>query len=145
MNPGCGARAKAVLNRLILTSRWAQFHQRLLDKTLPGTVIVVPAHNTSRACPQCGHTSAENRESQAVFHCTQCGHTTHADTNAARNILTRGLTTAGTPPNPRTSGDRPHTPHTHRVGRGNQPNTTLAGVGEEPHPRQAVWNEKPRP
>lgn len=49
----------------------------------------VDPKNTSRQCPNCGHTSAENRKSQAVFVCTRCGHKAHADTVGAVNTLAR--------------------------------------------------------
>ena len=117
-NPGVflpnGATAKAALNRAILASRWGQLQQRLADKTPKGVLILVDPRNTSRQCNACGHTAADNRESQAVFVCQACGHAAHADTNAARNILDRALIT-----NPGTPGDRPHQPAHHS--RGNQP------------------------
>ncbi|OBU17514.1 zinc ribbon domain-containing protein [Photobacterium aquimaris] len=53
-------------------------------------ITVNPAY-TSKACSECGHKSAENRKSQAVFQCVECGHTTNADTNAAINIKERGI------------------------------------------------------
>lgn len=108
-----GARAKAALNRLILASRWGRIASRLDDKTLPGTLVEVPAPYTSQQCNPCGHTSPDNRESQAVFRCQSCGHTAHADTNAARNIRDSEPI-----PNPRTSGDRVHQPRKNRT---NQP------------------------
>lgn len=89
------ARAKATLNRLILASRWAEFATRLEHKTTG--VVYVSAAYTSQQCRACGHTSSDNRESQAVFTCTRCDHTNHADTNAALNILNRGTTNPGTP------------------------------------------------
>lgn len=116
------ARAKATLNRLIHASRWSQFHTRLTHKS--DAVVVVPAAYSSQECRACGHTSSENRESQAVFSCTRCGHTNHADTNAAEVILDRALTRArhqpvhASAPNPRTAGARPHQPRT-SPGRGN--------------------------
>lgn len=54
-------------------------------------VIAVDPRNTSRRCPECGHTAAENRPTQEKFHCVVCGHTTHADTVGARNVLRAGL------------------------------------------------------
>ncbi|WP_435792390.1 zinc ribbon domain-containing protein, partial [Actinacidiphila glaucinigra] len=54
-------------------------------------VIAVGPRNTSRQCPQCGHTSAENRLTQEKFHCVSCGHTAHADTVGALNVLRAGL------------------------------------------------------
>jgi putative transposase len=53
-------------------------------------VLVVDPRNTSRTCPACGHVSAENRKTQAVFRCVRCGHAADADVNAARNILAAG-------------------------------------------------------
>lgn len=84
-----GARAKAKLNRLILASRWSEFATRLGHKT-DGLVLVDPRFS-SQQCHACGHASPDNRESQAVFICRGCGHRDNADTNAAKNILNRGL------------------------------------------------------
>lgn len=112
-----GARAKAALNKAILASAWGSFATRLGHKT---DVIYVNPKNTSRRCNHCGHTSAGDRQSQAVFTCTECGHSAHADTNAARNILGRALTTwAGSPPaatgvtgvSGRAGRERTHQPH----------------------------------
>lgn len=94
-----GARAKAGLNRAIHASCWGELARRLTDKAAmapehhPVHVATVDPRNTSRTCHECGHTSKENRKSQAVFHCTRCSHTAHADTNAARNILARAVNT----------------------------------------------------
>lgn len=94
-----GARAKAALNKAILASRWGQINRRLQDKLPVGHLVLVDPKNTSRTCHQCGHTSAGNRQSQAVFTCRQCNHSAHADTNAARNILARATTIpTGSPP-----------------------------------------------
>lgn len=103
-----GARAKAGLNRAIHASCWGALARRLANKTGLNTV---DPRNTSRMCHACGHTAAENRESQADFACVNCGHTAHADTNAARNIRDRYLAS----PNPGTPGDRTHQPRTSRV------------------------------
>jgi len=45
----------------------------------------------SGRCAACGHTSAENRTSHAVFGCRAGGHEANADMNAAENILAAGL------------------------------------------------------
>ncbi|MGF6782494.1 zinc ribbon domain-containing protein, partial [Paraburkholderia sp. GAS334] len=45
---------------------------------------------TSRTCPCCGHTSADNRKTQALFACVRCGHTAYADRVGAINVLERG-------------------------------------------------------
>ena len=88
-----GARAKAGLNRAILAQCWGEFLTRLKQKAaLAGVdVIEVDPRHTSQQCKACGHTAPENRENQAEFRCVQCGHEQHADTNAACNILARGL------------------------------------------------------
>jgi len=88
-----GARAKASLNNAILASVWARFLTRLEHKMPDGQVVRVDPRNTSRTCAACGHTAANNRESQAVFACHACGHQAHADTNAAVVILDRALNT----------------------------------------------------
>ena len=93
-----GAAAKATLNRLIHSSRWAQFRARLEDKTTrAGTMLVAvhPAH-TSQECAECHHIAEGNRESQAVFRCLNCEHTDNADVNAARVLRARALHPDGT-------------------------------------------------
>jgi putative transposase len=87
------ARAKAGLNRGILASCWGILGRRLEQKAAASgvTVVFVDPRFTSQQCRACGHTSTGNRESQAAFLCESCGHADHADANAARNILARGL------------------------------------------------------
>lgn len=125
------ARAKAALNKAILGSCWGQFATRAGHKT---NVVQVNPRNTSRQCNSCGHVDAGNRESQAVFACTGCGHSAHADTNAARVILGRALTTwEGSPPSVhgttgvcgRTGRERTHQPHP-AMGVPRQPQPALA-------------------
>ncbi len=100
-NPGAylpnGGRRKSGLNRAILASGWGLFARRLKEKGEASgvTVLFVDPRFTSQECHACGHTQPENRESQAVFRCQVCGHHHHADVNAARNILARGLATLG--------------------------------------------------
>lgn len=92
-----GARAKAGLSRGILASCWGTLAMRVEEKGAASgmTVIYVDPRFTSQQCHACGHTAKENRESQAVFLCAECGHEDHADRNAARNILARGLVAVG--------------------------------------------------
>jgi transposase len=92
-----GARAKASLSRGILTSCWGTLATRLEQKAAASdvTVLFVNPRFTSQQCHICGHTNALNRESQAVFRCQECGHEDHADVNAARNVLARGLIATG--------------------------------------------------
>lgn len=94
-----GASAKAGLNRSIQRSCWSAFARRLQDKAeASGSMVVfVDPRYTSQQCRRCGHIAEENRQSQAVFSCVNCGHRNHADTNAAENIVARGLASAPTP------------------------------------------------
>lgn len=100
-NPGRylhnGAKAKAGLDRSILSNNWSRLMKRLQDKmdANGGNLVIVPAAYTSRTCHECGHIAKENRESQAVFHCVKCGYEANADVNAAKNILSRALTKTG--------------------------------------------------
>jgi transposase len=87
------AHTKAGLNRGILRSGWGLFAKRLEDKA-PGRVEKVSSAYTSQRCSACGHVSAENRKSQAVFACTACTFTANADVNAAINIAA-GLAVTG--------------------------------------------------
>ena len=92
-----GAKAKAGLDRSILSNCWGRISKRLQDKmgANGGRLVLVPAAYTSQACHQCGHVASENRESQAVFHCVRCRYKANADTNAAMNILSRALVKTG--------------------------------------------------
>lgn len=88
-----GARAKAGLNRSIADAGWGVFLAILAAKAEGAgrEVIAVDPRNTSRRCPECGHTARENRPTQEKFHCQACGHTAHADTVGALNVLRAGL------------------------------------------------------
>ncbi|MFF1570082.1 RNA-guided endonuclease InsQ/TnpB family protein [Streptomyces sp. NPDC058293] len=88
-----GSGAKTGLNRSIADAGWGAFLTILTAKAESAgrEVIAVDPRNTSRQCPACGHTSAENRPTQEEFHCVSCGHTAHADTVGATNVLRAGL------------------------------------------------------
>ena len=89
-------RQKAGLNRGILASCWGYLATRTEQKAAASGAVVVyvnPRHS-SQECRVCGHIASASRESQAVFRCVKCGHADHADTNAAKNVLARGLTLA---------------------------------------------------
>ncbi|WP_246147799.1 RNA-guided endonuclease InsQ/TnpB family protein [Nonomuraea turkmeniaca] len=87
------ASAKSGLNRSILDAGWGVFLTVLAHKAESAgrELIAVNPANTSRICARCGHSAKENRISQAAFRCTACGHATHADVNAAINVLRAGL------------------------------------------------------
>ncbi|MGH3776679.1 MAG: RNA-guided endonuclease InsQ/TnpB family protein [Pseudonocardiaceae bacterium] len=91
--PGRSVRAKAGLNRSILTGGWSLFATRLEHKA-PGRVEKVDPAFTSQRCSGCGHVDANSRQSQALFVCTACGMTSNADLNAARNIAAGHAVTA---------------------------------------------------
>ncbi|MGW4508742.1 RNA-guided endonuclease InsQ/TnpB family protein [Streptomyces sp. NPDC004436] len=88
-----GAAAKAGLNRSIADAGWGVFLQILTAKAecAGREVMAVDPRNTSRRCPECGHTAKENRPTQEKFHCVGCGHQAHADTVGALNVLRAGL------------------------------------------------------
>ena len=92
-----GAKAKAGLDRSILSNCWGRISKRLQDKmgANGGKLVIVPAAYTSQTCHKCGHVAKGNRESQAVFHCVECGYRANADVNAAENILSRALAKTG--------------------------------------------------
>ncbi|HEX9527268.1 MAG TPA: transposase, partial [Streptosporangiaceae bacterium] len=92
-SPGTNAAAKSGLNRSILDAGWGVFLNVLRAKAeSAGRVVVeVDPRHTSQRCSQCGHIAAGNRVTQAQFRCLACGYKSHADVNAARNILGAGL------------------------------------------------------
>ncbi len=104
VEPGRNVRAKAGLNRRILSSGWGILVRRLEQKAAGRVEKINPAF-TSQRCSACGHIAAENRKSQAVFACTACGFASNADVNAAQNIaaghavLARGGLPLGRPVN----------------------------------------------
>ncbi len=91
-NPGKNVAAKSGLNRSILDQGWYTFGVMLKYKLswLGGELVLINPRNTSRCCPQCGHTDKENRKSQAKFSCQECGYSENADFVAAKNILAAG-------------------------------------------------------
>lgn len=90
--PGKRVRQKAGLNRSILSMGWGIFATQLKYKVIVegGEVREVAAAYTSCTCSKCGHVAVESRVSQSVFRCVACGHEENADTNAAKNIYSRG-------------------------------------------------------
>ena len=92
-DPGHKVRQKAGLNKSILDQGWSEYRRMLEYKATwaGGRVIAVPARNTSRACPCCGHVSKDNRKTQANFVCVGCGLAGNADYVASLNILAAGL------------------------------------------------------
>jgi len=92
--PGRNVKAKSGLNKSILDQGWYKFRQQLDYKLFwrGGMLVEVNPRHTSQRCSCCGHTTKENRASQAVFRCQACGHEENADVNAAKNILTVGQT-----------------------------------------------------
>jgi putative transposase len=92
-------RQKAGLNRGILASCWGLLATRTDQKAAASgaAVIYVNPGHSSQECRRCGHVARGNRESQAVFRCVACGHEDHADANAAKNVLARGLAALAVP------------------------------------------------
>ena len=89
---GRNVKQKSGLNRAILDQSWYEF-RRQLDYKLSwngGHLIAVPPQNTSRCCPACGHTTKDNRQTQALFECVDCGYQNNADVVGAINVLNRG-------------------------------------------------------
>ena len=87
------------MNRKIYANCWGLIAQRLGHKTSASATLLVkvPAAYSSLECRQCGHTSTENRKSQAEFECIACGHQDHVDIQAANTILARVTVPAFTP------------------------------------------------
>jgi putative transposase len=76
------------LSKHILDCGWGMFRTMLEYKT---NVFRVNPKYTSQTCNECGEKDAKNRLSQSEFVCTKCGHISHADVNAAKNIMSKGI------------------------------------------------------
>ena len=89
--PGVAVRAKAGLNRSILDMGWASFAAKIRYKLAwkGGSLLEVPAAYSSQTCAECGVVDPASRPTRDAFVCASCGHTAHADTNAAKVLLTR--------------------------------------------------------
>lgn len=76
------------LSKHILDCGWGMFRDMLEYKT---NVVRVDPKYTSQKCNECGEKDSKNRLTQSEFVCLSCGHISHADTNAAKNILSKGI------------------------------------------------------
>ena len=92
-SPGSHVVQKSGLNRTILDQGWGKFAKMLEYKLAErgGRLLLVPAQQSSQECSECGYVAAENRPTRDLFRCVYCGHTGHADFNAAKVVLRRGL------------------------------------------------------
>jgi putative transposase len=90
--PGINVKAKSGLNRSILNSSLGTFKNMLSYKAewRGRQLILVDPKYTSQTCSNCGHTDADNRK-RLKFSCSSCGYKDHADINAAKNILEKGI------------------------------------------------------
>ena len=90
--PGKNVSQKSGLNRSMLDIAPRQVRTMFEYKTVwyGSECHAVPAQYTSQECSVCHHTCAENRKTQATFHCMKCGHEENADHNAAKNIRNKG-------------------------------------------------------
>src|SRR5438045_7064921 len=86
--PGRRVKAKSGLNRSILDASPFELRRQLEYKTRwrGGMLVAVPPMNTSRQCPECGHTSGDNRKRQAQFTCVEYEISANAECGAAMNI-----------------------------------------------------------
>jgi hypothetical protein len=91
--PGKQVRQKSGLNRSILDASPFELRRQLEYKTQwnGGLLVAVPPQNTSRRCPECRHTAAQNRKTQTNFVGVECGFCAHADWVGAINIKEAGL------------------------------------------------------
>lgn len=97
--PGTNVAQKRGLNRAIHGQAWARWRTRLEQKAAAATeecqVVAIDPRHTSQRCARCGHTTPDNRESQALFVCRACGYQANADVNAAENLNAAGHAVAG--------------------------------------------------
>ncbi len=90
-----GAKRKAGLNKSFADAAIGQLLTIIEQKAkaMDREFVRVSPHHTSQTCNKCGHCEPGNRPTQSKFLCLRCGHSDHADVNAAKNILARGVQT----------------------------------------------------
>ena len=94
--PGRNVSAKSGLNRSVLEQSWGIIVSQLAYKSqwYGREFIRVDARHTSQLCSGCGGIDPESRQRKR-YRCGACGLRMDADTNAAINILRRGLSATG--------------------------------------------------
>ncbi|AFZ23003.1 transposase [Cylindrospermum stagnale PCC 7417] len=75
---------------------WSLFREwvEYFGKVFGVVTVAVPPHYTSQNCSNCGEVVKKTLSTRTHV-CPHCGHTQDRDQNAARNILEKGLSTAG--------------------------------------------------
>lgn len=86
--------------RSIANASWRVFRTLLQYKcAMYGKeLVVVPPHDTSTDCSSCGHRGKRKTLDIRKWTCTECGSSHDRDTNAAMNILNKGLAKHTYPP-----------------------------------------------
>ena len=94
--PGRNVAAKSGLNRSITEQSWGIIISQLGYKTqwYGREFVKVDPRHTSQMCSGCGVVASGNRQDK-MYKYGSCGLGMDADTNAALNILRRGLSAAG--------------------------------------------------
>jgi putative transposase len=89
-----GANKGRGMRKSIMDAAWRQFVGMTIGKAEEAgrTVMLVNPRDTSKMCSQCG-ALVEKRLSERTHTCPHCGLVMDRDTNAALNILQRGLQT----------------------------------------------------
>jgi putative transposase len=80
---GVNVRAKSGINKSILDHGWSEFRRQLEYKMAwkSGWLVAVASLYTSQICPRCGHSSKDNRKTQAKIKCVGCGFEENAEAN----------------------------------------------------------------
>ncbi len=104
--PGRNVSAKSALNRGLLGAALGEFKRMVAYKIVleGGRIVEVPPAWSSQTCAECDHVDAASRKGER-FCCTACGHTDHADVNAARVLLARGMLVLAVEPTVTVCGD----------------------------------------
>ncbi len=104
--PGRNVAQKRALNRGLLGACLGELKRMVTYKIVleGGRVVEVPAAYSSQECAECHRVDAASRRGER-FECTSCGHRDHADNNAARVLLARGIVVLAVEPTVTVCGD----------------------------------------